>query len=54
MQIEVRKLEKYIDIYNIFRILDVYKRQIYNNEFSNLLEFNKEDLEKEILKKIFG
>ena len=27
---------------------------IYNNEFSNLLEFNKEDLEKEILKKIFG
>ena len=27
---------------------------IYNNEFSNLLEFNKEDLEREILKKIFG
>ena len=27
---------------------------VYNNEFSNLLEFNKEDLEKEILKKIFG
>ncbi|ALF23170.1 V-type ATP synthase subunit E [Fusobacterium nucleatum] len=27
---------------------------IYNNEFSSLLEFNKEDLEREILKKIFG
>ena len=27
---------------------------IYNNEFWNILEFNKEDLEKEILKKIFG
>ena len=27
---------------------------IYNNEFSNLLEFNREDLEREILKKIFG
>ena len=27
---------------------------VFNNEFSNLLEFNKEDLEKEILKKIFG
>ena len=27
---------------------------VYNNEFSNLLEFNKEDLEREILKKIFG
>ena len=27
---------------------------IYNNEFSNLLEFNKEDLEREILNKIFG
>ena len=27
---------------------------VYNNEFSNLLEFNKEDLEKEILKRIFG
>ena len=27
---------------------------VYNNEFSNFLEFNKEDLEKEILKKIFG
>lgn len=26
---------------------------IYNNEFSNILEFNKEDLEREILKKIF-
>lgn len=27
---------------------------VFNNEFSNLLEFNKENLEKEILKKIFG
>ena len=27
---------------------------VFNNEFSNLLEFNKEDLEREILKKIFG
>ena len=27
---------------------------VFNNEFSNLLEFNKEDLEKEILKRIFG
>ena len=27
---------------------------VYNNEFSNLLEFNKEDLEREILNKIFG
>lgn len=27
---------------------------IYNNEFSNLLEFNKEDLERTILKSIFG
>ena len=27
---------------------------VFNNEFSNLLEFNKEDLEREILNKIFG
>lgn len=27
---------------------------IYNNEFFSFLEFNKEDLEREILKKIFG
>ena len=27
---------------------------IYNNEFSNLIEFNREELEREILKKIFG
>lgn len=27
---------------------------IYNNEFSNLLEFNKEEFEREILKKLLG
>ena len=27
---------------------------IYNNEFSNLIEFNREELEREILNKIFG
>ena len=27
---------------------------VFNNEISNLLEFNKEDLEREILNKIFG
>ena len=26
---------------------------IYNNEFSNLIEFNREELEREILNKIF-